>query len=199
MKSQKAIDTYREFYPKTRKEWRQWLRVNGEKEQRVWLVYYNKESNQPTIGYEEAVEEALCFGWIDSTMRKRDEESRVQLFARRKPRGTWSRTNKARIEKLITQKKMTRRGLAVIEEAKKNGSWTTLDSVYRMEVPEELQQALSRNKKAQTFFDSLPGSVKRGIFHWVGSAKREETKKKRVDEVIAMAKEGKRPAQWANG
>lgn len=185
-----------EFYASSRKEWRKWLKENGEKTDRIWLLFYKKGSGVPSLTYAEAVEEALCFGWIDSKPNKRDEMSYVQLFARRNPKSGWSRLNKQRVEKLVKQKLMTKRGLSVIEEAKKNGAWTALDEISDLIIPPDLQKALAGNSKAKTYFEAFPPSVKRGILDWIRSAKREETRKKRIDETVSLAAKNVRANQY---
>lgn len=185
-----------EFYPASRKEWRQWLKENGEKTDRVWLLFYKKGSGVPSLTYAEAVEEALCFGWIDSKPNKRDEQSYVQLFARRNPKSGWSRLNKQRVEKLVKQKLMTKRGLSVIDLAKKNGSWTALDEVSDLLVPLDLQKALAANKKAGAHFEAFPPSAKKAILDWIRSAKKDETRKKRIDETVSQASQNIRANQY---
>lgn len=176
-----------EFYPASRKEWRQWLKENGEKTDRVWLLFYKKGSGVPSLTYAEAVEEALCFGWIDSKPNKRDERSYVQLFARRNPKSGWSRLNKQRVEKLVKQKLMTERGLSVIDLAKKNGSWTALDEVSDLLIPPDLKKALAADKKAAAHFEAFPPSAKKAILDWIRSARKEETRKKRISETVSQA------------
>lgn len=185
-----------EFYASSRKEWRKWLKENGEKTDRIWLLIYKKESGVPSLTYAEAVEEALCFGWIDSKPNKRDAQSYVQLFARRNPKSGWSRLNKQRVEKLVKQKLMTRRGMSVIEIAKKNGAWTALDEVSDMIIPPDLRKALAGNRKAQAYFEAFPPSVKKGILDWIRSAKKEETRKKRIEETVRLAAENVRANQY---
>lgn len=174
------------------KDWRDWLKKNGEKEERVWLVIRKKDSNIPAPTYAEAVDEALCYGWIDSTANKNDDHSYSQLFAKRKPKSVWSKINKDKVKKLIAQKKMTQRGLKVIEEAKKNGSWESLDKIDRMEIPEDLRLSFNKNRKARSNFEKFPPSVKKVILQWINNAKREETRKKRVTETVKLASENKR-------
>src|SRR3954468_22344573 len=130
------------FYAKSRKLWRAWLEKNGEKEKSVWLIMHKKESEFPSVLYDEAVEEALCFGWIDSKANKRDAQSYYQFFTKRNPKSKWSIVNKARVDKLIAEGHMHERGLAAIELAKQNGTWAALDKVGQLTIPEDLQKAL---------------------------------------------------------
>jgi uncharacterized protein YdeI (YjbR/CyaY-like superfamily) len=185
-----------EFYAKDRKSWREWLRKNHNKRQSVWLIIYKKESPTPSVYYEEAVEEALCFGWIDSKPNKRDNESFLQFFARRQPRSNWSALNKKRVEKLLEKGLMQPAGIAMIDLAKKTGTWSALDNVEALQYPPDLQKALSKNKIALENFNSFPKSVKKGILEWIGNAKKDETRKKRIDETVSKAGENIRANQW---
>ena len=178
------------FYAKNRKAFRAWLEKNHAKENNVWLILYNKSSATKSISYVEAVEEALCFGWIDSKPNKRDGESRYQYFAKRKPTGVWSSINKDRIEKLTAQGLMTSAGLAAIEQAKKNGSWNTLDRIDKMEIPKDLADALAKNKKASENFKAFAPSSKKIILNWIYSAKRPETRQQRVTDTVQLAAKG---------
>lgn len=178
------------LYAKNRKAFRTWLEKNHEKEKNVWLVLYNKSSATKSIEYVEAVEEALCFGWIDSKPNKRDSESRYQYFAKRKPTGVWSSINKQRIEKLVEQSLMTKAGLAAIDQAKKNGSWNALDRIDKIEIPPDLADALAKNKKAADQFKSFAPSSKKIILNWIYNAKRPETRKQRVTDTVKLAAKG---------
>lgn len=185
-----------EFYPKSRSEWRKWLEKNHGKQPYVWLIMYKKDSGKPSVYYEEAVEEALCFGWIDSKPNKRDAESWLQFFNPRKPKSGWSAINKERIKRLTATGKMTPAGLAKIELAKQNGSWTTLDSIEALEMPAVLKKALSKNKLALKNFESFPPSAKKALYQWVQFAKTNATRDKRVLEIVSKAAEGKRANEW---
>jgi uncharacterized protein YdeI (YjbR/CyaY-like superfamily) len=192
----KAEKAREEFYAKNRQSWRNWLQKNHDKEVNVWLIIYKKGSGTSSVSYEEAVEEALCFGWIDSKPNKRDAESFFQFFARRKPGSNWSALNKRRVEKLLEKNLIHRSGWAMIELAKKTGTWTALDKVDALEYPPDLQKAFSKNKKALANFDAFPKSVKKGILEWIGNAKKEETRKKRIDETVSKAGVNIRANQW---
>ena len=122
----KEVETY---YPQSREDWRQWLENNHQSKQSIWLVYYNKQSKIPSISWREAVDEALCFGWIDSTTKKVDDSSFIQYFSKRKPKSIWSKINKEIVQLLIDNNRMTKAGFESIEIAKKNGSWSILDEV----------------------------------------------------------------------
>jgi uncharacterized protein YdeI (YjbR/CyaY-like superfamily) len=134
------------FHAKSRKEWRKWLEENHQSEKSVWLIICKKGSDISSVYYPEAVDEALCFGWIDSKPNKRDDESYFQFFAKRNPKSNWSKVNKEKVETLIAQNLMTSAGLKIIEIAKQNGAWTALDEVENIIIPDDLQKAFDNNK-----------------------------------------------------
>jgi len=183
-------------HPKTRAEWRNWLEQHHEREEGVWLISFKKASGKPRFDYEEAVEEALCFGWIDSKGNKLDEERSMVWFVPRKAGTGWSKINKGRVEKLMADGLMMPAGLAKVEAAKQDGSWNALDSVEALEIPPDLKKALAANKTAQQYFNAFPRSVKRGILEWIASAKQPETRAKRVEETARLAAENIRANQW---
>ena len=175
------------FYVTNRKDWRRWLSENHTTEKEVWLVYYKKHTGKPRVPYNDAVEEALCFGWIDSIVKTIDDETYMQKFTPRKAQSNWSDSNKRRVEKLLETGEMTKAGLKTIDIAKANRSWDkTITSTKSFEMPGELQQALSVNKGAKDFFNSLSPSCQRQYMGWIGSAKRPETRKKRLKESIDL-------------
>lgn len=170
---------------KDRAEWRAWLSSNHGKKNEFWLVFYKKASRKKGISYEEALEEALCYGWIDSLMRKLDEERRVIRFSPRKEKSFWSARNKATVDRLIAARQMTEFGLRKIEAAKRNGSWTKLDAIdIRLEVPQDLLDALAAKKGLREKFDALSRTRKKQYSFWVGDAKRPETRAKRIAEAV---------------
>jgi uncharacterized protein YdeI (YjbR/CyaY-like superfamily) len=191
-----AID-YPFFQPLTRKQWRQWLQKNHTTEAGVWMVYYKKETGKPRVAYDEAVEEALCFGWIDSLPRKMEDGKAALKFTPRKPKSVWSKLNKTRVSKLIENKLMTTAGLAIIELAKKNGSWDTLTTSDNLAetktLPPDLQKAFSRNKKAQSNFSAFSMSIRKQFHYWIESAKRPETRAARIQQTVLMADANKKP------
>jgi uncharacterized protein YdeI (YjbR/CyaY-like superfamily) len=187
---------YPAIHFKSAAEWRNWLAKNHAKEESLFLIIYRKESGVPSVYYSEAVDEAICFGWIDSKINKRDAESYYQYFAKRNPKSNWSKVNKAKVERLLSENKMAPAGLAMIELAKKIGTWTALDKVEELELPAELEAALNKNKKAKDYFDAFPRSVKRGILEWIMNAKREETKLKRINETVELAAKNVRANQY---
>lgn len=180
-------DGIKTFFAKSSKEWRKWLGKNGEKEKSVWLIIYKKESGVPSITYKEAVDDAICFGWIDSKPNLRDEKSYYQFFAQRNPKSKWSKVNKERVTRLIKEGKMHRTGLASIELAKQNGTWTALDEVDNSIVPDDLQKALNKNKEAFKNFNAFPKSSKKIILEWIANAKKEETRSNRIKETVTLA------------
>jgi uncharacterized protein YdeI (YjbR/CyaY-like superfamily) len=184
------------IHPKTRAEWRAWLEQNHTRTQGVWLISYKKGTGKPRFQYDEAVEEALCFGWIDSKPNKLDEERSLLWFAPRK-RGTgWSKQNKERVERLIEQGLMMPAGLAKVEAAKEDGSWNALDAIEALEIPPDLEEALTAYSEAKQNFEAFPRSAKRGILEWIVSAKKPETRAKRVAETAQLAAQNLRANQW---
>lgn len=175
------------FHAKDRHAWRNWLQKNHEKKTSVWLQYYKPNSGKARVAQSDAVEEALCFGWIDSKANKLDEVSSVQFFSRRKPKSNWSKINKNRVEKLLNEGMIVPAGLAVIEEAKRNGSWDALNEVEELILPPDLIKALEKNKKAMNYFHSFPKSSRKIILQWIYSAKQVETRKKRITETVKLA------------
>lgn len=183
-------------HPKSRAEWRRWLQKNHQREESVWLVTYKKATGKPRVDYEEAVEEALCFGWIDSKANKLDEERSMLWMSPRKPRTGWSRPNKRRAERLIEAGWMHPAGMAKIDAAKADGSWNSLDAVEALQIPKDLASAFRKHAGSKKHFDSFPRSVKRGILEWIQQAKKEETRAKRIEETASLAANGERANQW---
>ena len=185
-----------EFYASTRAAWRKWLQANHVKQASVWLIIYKKESSTPSVYYDEAVEEALCFGWIDSKPNKRDAESFFLFFARRKPQSKWSALNKKRVEKLLAAGLMQPAGQAMIDMAKANGNWTALDAVEALELPPDMKKVFAKNKAALKNWEAFPKSAKRGILEWIGNAKTDATRTKRITETVTLAAQNIRANQW---
>ena len=180
----------------TQAEWRQWLIENHLVKQSVWIICNTKNSGLPAVAWGELVDEALCFGWIDSTRKTIQKGSFKQLFSKRKPRGTWSRINKEKIEKLIASGQMTEAGLEVIRIAQENGSWSVLDSVEELLIPEDLDNALKSYPEAEVFFTGLSRSAKKMLLQWIALAKRPETRSKRIAEIAAQAADRMKPKQF---
>jgi uncharacterized protein YdeI (YjbR/CyaY-like superfamily) len=189
-------DGVKTFYAKDRKSWRAWLSKHHEKEKSVWLIIYKKGAPKKSINYTEAVEEALCYGWIDSKPNKRDEESFYQFFAKRNPSSNWSKINKDRVKKLIDQGLMTPSGMAVIEQAKANGKWAALDDIENLLIPDDLESMLNANQEAAVHFEAFPRSVKRGILEWILNAKTPATRNKRIQETVTLAADNLRANQY---
>jgi uncharacterized protein YdeI (YjbR/CyaY-like superfamily) len=171
----------------TRQEWRNWLENNYDKESEIWIVFYKVKVKKTSLKYSAAVEEALCFGWIDSTVRRIDDEKHMQRYTPRRSKSNWSQSNKERVERLIKEGLMTESGLKSINIAKQNGSWNTLDAIeIELDIPDELKEAFNINPKAEELFDQLCTSRKKQLVWWIASAKRKETKDKRVKETITL-------------
>jgi len=178
-----------ELYVTNRHDWRVWLEKNHVKVKEIWLIYYKKHTGKPRIPYDDAVEEALCFGWIDSTVRKIDEQRFAQKFTPRRAKSNWSELNKARAKKLIKIGRMTEAGLSRIKAAKSNGEWNRAATAgVSYQFPVELTDVLSVNIKAKEFFDSLSASSRKQFIGWIASAKKEETRQKRAAETVKLLK-----------
>ncbi|WP_353163033.1 YdeI/OmpD-associated family protein [Myroides odoratus] len=188
----KEIETY---YPQNRAAWRQWLEENHQSKQAVWLIYYTKKSNIPSISWREAVDEALCFGWIDSTRKKVDDSSSIQYFSKRKPKSIWSKINKEIVQVLIENNSMTKAGFESIEIAKQNGSWAILDEVEELVIPDDLELAFTRYGDSKEYFLSLSKSKIKIVLSWIVLAKRAETRQKRIDEVAESMGKKQMPKQ----
>lgn len=182
---------------RTRQAWREWLALHHGRSSGLWLAYYKKGSGKTSVTYEEALQEALCFGWIDSTVRRIDEERYSQKYTPRNDRSVWSASNKARIEKLMARGLMAPSGLAKVEAAKRNGSWERLDEVDRIgrgaEPPPELMAALDAVPAARSAFDRQPPSHRKLWVYWVLSAKKPETRTRRITETVKRILAGRRP------
>ncbi|MCF2501369.1 YdeI/OmpD-associated family protein [Dyadobacter chenhuakuii] len=181
------------FSPSSRQEWRQWLQENHSLTQSVWLVYHKKSAQVPNISWSEAVDEAICFGWIDSLSRPLDQERYIQFFSKRKPGSGWSKINKNKAEKLIEAGLMQQAGYDAIEAARKNGSWSLLDEVEELVVPDDLQKALADKPVGSSFFQKLSRSDKRNLLQWLVLAKKTETRQKRIKEIVEFADQNLKP------
>lgn len=189
----KEIETY---CPKSRADWREWLEKNHQSKQSIWLVYFRVSTKIPSLSWSEAVDEALCFGWIDSTKKTIDQERYMQYFCKRKPKSNWSKINKDKVKALIEQGLMEEEGYKSIEVAKENGSWTILDEVEALVIPEDLQEKFTIYKGSMDYFDSLSKSAKKILLHWVLAAKRKETRQKRIIEIAENASKNLKPKQF---
>lgn len=175
------------YQPKTRAEWRKWLAANHATAKGIQLIIVRKNAEVAGILYSDAVEEALCFGWIDGVTNSVDEQRYKLYMSPRKPGSVWSRLNKQRIRKLIKDGSMTPAGLSKVEAAKKDSSWTRLDAIDKLEMPEDLLAHLSANAEAKRNFEAFSPSSKKMILFWIASAKREETRRKRIEETVRLA------------
>jgi uncharacterized protein YdeI (YjbR/CyaY-like superfamily) len=192
----KLVEMTKEVYMSSRDEWRKWLSANHDREKSVWLIYYRKQTGWPCISYDDSVEEALCFGWVDSIIRKVDGEKFARKFSRRTSKSRWSMANKKRAEKMVREGKMTEFGLAKIREAKDSGKWfeALVSARYRnkLVIPSYFKDALATNPKASKYFNGLASSYRRNFVAWVDSAKREETRRKRLVEAIGLLERGQK-------
>jgi uncharacterized protein YdeI (YjbR/CyaY-like superfamily) len=177
------------FHPRNAKEWRNWLSKHGDKESAVHVIFYRKDSGVEGLPYEEAVEHALCYGWIDGWANRRDETSRYIMFTPRKPKSNWSNSNRTRVEKMIKKGLMTKKGQEMIDLAKESGTWDNLVDAQNKVMPDDLKKLFSKNKTALKHFEAFPPSTKRTIFEWIALAKRPETRQKRIEETVAKAAE----------
>lgn len=189
----KEVETY---CPISQTDWREWLATNHQSEQSVWLIYFRVSTKKPSLTWGEAVDEALCFGWIDSTKKTIDEERYMQYFSRRKPSSTWSKINKDKVAKLIQGNLVTKAGFDSIATAKQNGTWSLMDDVENLIIPADLSIALNENEGAMAFFQRQTKSIKKGMLHWVVVAKRVKTREKRIAEIAQSATKGIRPSQF---
>ena len=182
-----------ELYVTNREAWRAWLNKNYGSKKEVWLIYYKKHTNKPTIPYDDAVEEALCFGWIDSIIKRIDDEKYARKFTPRKSKSNWSEANKKRARKMMKEGKMTEVGSEVIKEAKKSGDWFKIASSKQdLAVPSYMKATLAKHKKALDNFNNLAKSYKRQYIGWITNAKREETRKRRLTEAIKLLEQNKK-------
>jgi len=175
-----------------RATWRAWLEANHATARGAWLVTWRARSGRRGLEYEAAIEEALCFGWVDSTSGRYDDDRGKLYFAPRRSRSGWAASNKARVERLIAAGRMAPAGLAAIERAKASGSWELLDSVERLEVPEDLAQALSSHPPAATNFAAFTPSTRKMLLGWVAMAVRPATRAARITEVAEAAARNER-------
>lgn len=185
-----------DYCPNDKNDWRKWLELNHKKKDAVWLVFFKKNSSNQNLNWSESVDEALCFGWIDSKKKTIDNDKYKQYFSKRKSKSNWSKVNKNKVKTLINQGLMQEEGYKSIKIAKENGSWTILDSVEELIIPEDLKEEFLNYKGAMEYFDNLSKSVKKGLLYWVVSAKREETRRKRVLEIAKNASVNLKPKHF---
>ncbi|MBF4515934.1 YdeI/OmpD-associated family protein [Flavobacterium sp. ANB] len=190
---QNEIET---FCPTSQADWREWLHENHNSKQSVWLVCYKKKANIPTITWSDAVDEALCFGWIDSVRKTIDNDRFIQFFGKRKPKSVWSKINKEKVQRLIDDGLMMPAGLECIKKAKENGSWIILDAAEELFVPEDLAKGFEAKPGSEAYFLSLSKSAKKSILQWLVLAKRPETRQNRINEIAELAAQQLKPKQF---
>jgi len=183
-------------HPLDRAAWRAWLIADHATSAGAYLVTWRRHTGKPAVSYDDAVEEALCVGWVDATARKLDDERSLLWFTARRPRSGWSRPNKERVARLLAADLMLPTGLAVIEQAKRRGTWSLLDDVEDLVVPEDLAAALASALPARTNWDAFSRSARRGILEWIVQAKRPETRARRIEETAALAARNEKANQW---
>ena len=187
-----ALDEAPHVHADDRATWHAWLEANHASARGVWLVTWRRRTGRPTLSYEDAIEEALCFGWVDSTGGHLDDDRGKLYFAPRKPRSVWAASNKARVEKLIREGRMTPAGLAAIERARANGSWSLLESSDRLEVPDDLAAALEAHPPADASFAAFPPSARKMMLGWLATARRPETRARRIERIAEAAARNER-------
>lgn len=187
-----ALDDAPLVHADDRETWRAWLEANHATARGAWLVTWRARSGRPGLDYEAAIEEALCVGWVDSTGGRFDEDRGKLYFAPRKARSVWAASNKARVERLIAEGRVTPAGLAAIERAKANGSWELLDSVERLEVPDDLAAALDARPPAADNFAGFTPSARKMLLGWIAQARRPETRAARIEKTAVAAARNKR-------
>jgi uncharacterized protein YdeI (YjbR/CyaY-like superfamily) len=183
--------------PTSRAAWRAWLARHHARDRGVWLVSWKKATGKQAFDYGAAVEEALCFGWIDSLPRKLDAERGMLWFAPRQAKSKWSQANKARVARLQAEGRIAPPGAAKIAAAQRDGTWTALDAVSALVVPSDLAAALAQFGEARARFDAFPPSARRGILEWIDGAKKAATRARRVAETAVLAQRGERANQWS--
>jgi uncharacterized protein YdeI (YjbR/CyaY-like superfamily) len=179
------MDTFRRIRPKSRKAWRDWLERNHASSSGVWLVYAKKHSGLSSLSYNDAVEEALCFGWIDSKVNPIDETFYKQVFTPRKPKSAWSALNKTRVSRLQAAGLMTAAGLAAVKAAKDCGAWDAWKEVDELTIPSDLDRAIKANPDARRYWVSYSASRRRSVLYRLASAKRPETRARYLSEIVA--------------
>ncbi|MEM6382902.1 MAG: YdeI/OmpD-associated family protein [Pseudomonadota bacterium] len=192
----RAAEKLEQVEIKSRAQLRQWFETNHSQPESIWLVTYKKAVAKWYVDYDSVVEECLCYGWVDSLTRKKDDRRSMLLLAPRKVTSAWSGTNKRRVERLLSAGLMQPAGLAKIDAAKANGKWTFLDDVEALILPPDLVEALARYPNAARHWGAFPRSPKRGILEWIKQAKKPETRAKRIEETARLAQDNTRANQF---
>jgi uncharacterized protein YdeI (YjbR/CyaY-like superfamily) len=185
-----------EFCPSNKQDWRKWLAENHQKKEAVWLIFYKKNSTNTNLSWSESVDEALCFGWIDSVKKPIDMDKYKQYFSKRKENSNWSKINKDKVEILISENRMQKAGFKTLKIAKQNGSWSILDEVEALVIPDDLKNEFTQREGALEYYESLSKSAKKILLSWVVMAKRTETRQKRIIEIAENASEKRKPKQF---
>ena len=188
-----AIDPADTFFAPDVAAWRSWLAGHGSERTQVWLLINKKHVSEPSVTYDEAVEEALCWGWIDGLTKAWDERAYAVRFTPRKPRSIWSESNVARVERLVAAGRMQPSGQALVDEAKRNGAWDAAVSGRWDVTPPDLMEALAAAPQAAAVWEAWPQTPRRQYIYWVLDAKRAETRTRRVAEVVRRAGKGLKP------
>lgn len=188
-------EEYAQVEVESRDAWRAWLAMYAGESPGIWLVTW-KKGRGPYVPYDEIVDEALCFGWVDSRPRSIDADRSSRLLTPRRPGSSWSRVNKARVERLIETHAMAPAGLAAVEQAKADGSWNALDLVEELIEPDDLRSALDAVPEARGNWDGFPRSTRRAILEWIGAARADATRERRIGQTVAEAAVGRRANQW---
>ena len=191
-----ARDDAERVHPEDAEAWGDWLEKNHERQDGVWLIFWRKQTGKAKLEYDGAVIEALRFGWIDSTGSKLDDDRTMLWFSPRRRGSAWSGPNKKRIAQLEREDRMAPAGISMIEAAKADGSWTLLDEVEKLTVPDDLAAAFGEHPGSREEWDAFPPSARRAILEWIVQAKREPTRAKRVEETARLAAKGERANQW---
>ena len=194
--AKRRLAQYPRVVIRSRAAWRRWLTQHHAGSGPIWLVTYKRSTGSSYVPYGDVVDEALCFGWVDSLPRTLDDERTMRLLSPRKPGSPWSQINKRRVAALIAQGRMTPAGLAVVDAAKRDGSWSSYDAVESLSVPDDLAAALRRSPQARGYFEAFPPSTKKAIFWWIASAKTDATRAKRVAETVRLATRNIRANQY---
>jgi uncharacterized protein YdeI (YjbR/CyaY-like superfamily) len=179
------------FYAKSRAEWRTWLARHCESERRIWLILYHEGSSTPSVRMQEAIEEAICFGWIDSKGKRRGLDSGYLCFSKRNPKSTWGKRSRERAERMISAGSMTKHGQEMIDLAKRTGTWDAHADAQNTIVPSDFQQQLKRCPRAQESFQRFAPSSKRIVLEWISKAERAETRQRRISRAVELAAHNK--------
>ena len=185
---------YPVYHPADHAAWRAWLAANHDAARGVWVASWRKSSGRDAVAYEDLVEEAICFGWIDSTVNVLDEERSLQLMTPRRPKSGWTPLNRQRVAALEAQGRMTDAGRRAVDAAKANGCWTMYDAVEDLHEPDDLADALDASLSARTAWNGFPPSARKQMLWWVASAGRPETRTSRIAKIVSEAAHGRRAA-----